>query len=99
MLNKNSFINGMFVGFLIPLVSFGVLMLLYKGLEASGVIGTTALSENFRVRTMAIVAIAFNAIPMNRFQKRRYTDSMRGIVIPTMVFVVIWMVYFGLDLL
>jgi len=99
MFNKNSFINGMLLGFLIPIITFGLLMLLYSGLEASGIIGQGTLSENFRVRTMAIVAIGFNVFPMNRFQKRRYTDSMRGIVIPTMVFVIIWMLYFGLDLL
>jgi len=99
MFNKNSFINGILVGFLIPIVTFGVLMLIYTGLESAGVIGQGTLSENFRVRTMAIVAIGFNAFAMNRFQKRRFTDSMRGVVIPTIVFVIIWMVYFGLDLL
>ncbi len=99
MFKKNSFINGVIVGFLLPLLGFGVLMLIYQGLEAGGIIGEGTLSENFRVRTLAIVAIALNAIPLNKFQKRRFTDSMRGMVIPTMVYVVVWMVFFGMDLL
>ena len=52
-------------------------------------------SEGFRRRTFAIVAIGLNSIPMNIAFKRKQTDTMRGIVIPTFVYVAAWLYVFG----
>ena len=49
----------------------------------------------FRERTTGIIAICCNMIPINAFQKRRFTHSMRGVVLATVLYVIVWVVYFG----
>lgn len=49
----------------------------------------------FRERTTGIIAICLNLIPLNAFQKRRAINSMRGVVLATVLYVIAWVVYFG----
>ncbi|MBR9919395.1 MAG: hypothetical protein GYB31_01055 [Bacteroidetes bacterium] len=96
MFKKNSFINGLILGILVPVIAYGILYFIFEMLENAGVMSAEGFRPQFRERTTGIVAIAFNAILMNVFQKRRFTDSMRGVVLPTFVFVAIWMyLYLG----
>ena len=53
-----------------------------------------AMSTMFRERTLSICAIALNALFMKRYDKWRYTETMRGIVLPTFVYVIVWIIYF-----
>ena len=95
MLNKNSILIGLASGIIIPLLVFGLLMLLYHQLEAMGTVSTKGFSPMFRERTTGIIAICCNLIPLNAFQKRRFTHSMRGVVLATVLYVIVWVVYFG----
>jgi hypothetical protein len=99
MFQRNSLPLGLAIGILLPLAGFGILYLLYQGLDMLGVVSSEGLSHNFRLRTIGIVAIALNALPMNRAFKKRLTQTMRGITIATFVFVVIWLVFFGRSVL
>ena len=94
-LNKNSFPEGLIIGFVIPLVGFAVLFAIFYGLESiTERQGKAIFSENFMYRTAGIVAIGLNALPMNKAFKKKFTDTMRGIVVFTFVFIVIWVIYF-----
>lgn len=95
MWEKNNIIVGLGLGTLLPLLTFIVLYFGYNQLEAAGVVSEIGFSPMFRERTTSIIAICTNLIPLNIFQKRRATQSMRGIVLSTVVYVVIWVVYFG----
>lgn len=95
MWKRNSIPVGLAIGFLIPFVVFGLLMLLYNQLETMGIVSDEGFSPMFRERTSGIIAICFNLIPMNAFYKRRAVNSMRGVVLSTVVYVIIWVVYFG----
>ena len=96
MLKHNSLINGLILGFLIPLAGYVLLTGIFQGIEnMRDAIGDEIFSTDFRRRTFAIVAIGLNAIPMNIAYKRKQTDTMRGIVIPTFIFVGIWLWRFG----
>lgn len=95
MLRQNTIQAGIILGFLLPFVVFVVLRLLFDGLEQGGVIGAGDFSENFRMRTIALVAIGLNVILLNQFQQNYRTQSMRGVVIATAVYVIVWLVYFG----
>ncbi len=95
MWNRNSIPVGLAIGILLPLMAFGLLMLLYSQLEAAGIVSEEGFSPMFRERTTGVIAICFNLIPLNAFQKRRAINSMRGVVLATVVYVIIWVVYFG----
>lgn len=95
MLKQNSILAGLILGILIPLVSFGILLLLFQTLESIGWVSSKGFSPQFRERTLGIVSIGLNAIPMNLAYKKRMTNIMRGIVLPTFLYVVIWLLYFG----
>jgi len=95
MWNRNSIPAGLIIGIVLPMLGFTLLYFGYSQLEAAGVVSQRGFSNMFRERTTSIIAICLNLIPLNQFQKRRSTHSMRGIVIATTLYVIIWVVYFG----
>lgn len=95
MLNRNAIWFGFVVGVVLPLVGFTLLYFIFQYLDRAGAVSNVGLSEDFRIRTTGIIAIALNAVTLNRFYNRRATQSMRGIVIATFIYVVVWVVMFG----
>ncbi len=91
---RNEIWIGLLMGFILPLLGFGLLYGIFALLDQEGMVSNVGLSKDFRQRTIGIVAIGLNAILMNRFQKNRATESMRGIVIITFVYVVLWLYFF-----
>jgi len=95
MLNKNSIWIGIGVGLVLPFVGYAILLEIYDYLEGIGLLRRTGFSPTFRQRTLMVMSICLNLIPFNIFQRRKYTDTMRGLVIPTAIYVVLWLFYFG----
>ena len=98
MLNRNELWVGLLVGILLPLVSFTILYNLFSLLEQKGAASGTGFSQNFRERTLALVAIAANLIPMNVYRKRRWDNPIRGVVIATALLAIVWTVRYGIKL-
>lgn len=86
--------TGLLIGILLPLVAFPLLYLLFLGFENLEFMSDQGFRPLFKERTSAIVAIAANTYPMNIYQKRRSTNTMRGIVIPTFVLIAVWIILF-----
>ncbi len=95
MFNRNNVVAGILLGIILPIVVFVLLYQVFSLLEIRGAASGAGLSENFRVRTLAIVAMAVNVLPMRVFQKRRWEDSVRGIVVATAALALGWVFYFG----
>ncbi|HMX41745.1 MAG TPA: hypothetical protein PK971_16370 [Saprospiraceae bacterium] len=98
MFYRNEIWVGVLFGLLLPLCSFVLLYELFGLLEARGAASGAGLSSNFRERTLAIVAIALNIIPMNLYRKRRWDLSMRGIVIATSLLALVWVLRYAVAL-
>lgn len=98
-INKDSILFGIAIGLVVPFVGYALLLTLFDQLEAVGWINPNGFSPTFRQRTLSIVAICLNTIPMNIFKKRWWNDSMRGVVFPTGLYVIAWIVYFGQHIL
>ncbi|TNE55869.1 MAG: hypothetical protein EP344_13070 [Bacteroidetes bacterium] len=98
MFNRNALWVGLVYGILFPLVGFLLLYNLFGLLEMKGAASGEGFSANFRERTLAIVAVALNLIPLNIYRKRRWDLSMRGIVIATAVLAFAWLFRYGLYL-
>lgn len=87
-LNKDSLSLGILSGIFMPLFGFGLLQGLFivlSNLVNSGY-------GNWSMRTITLLAICFNLIPFNYYKKRRYENSMRGIIVPTVILAIIWAV-------
>lgn len=98
MFNRNEIWVGLLIGLLLPLVGFALLYEIFALLEQKGAASGAGLSSNFRERTLAIVAIAANLLPMNVYRRRRWELSMRGVVVATAVLALIWVLRYGLKL-
>jgi hypothetical protein len=95
MFQKNNLLYGVLIGLLLPALGFALIYFGYALLENSGVVSERGFSPYFRERTSAVIAICLNLLPLNKFMKARATQSMRGIVLATVVLVAAWVIYFG----
>ncbi|MDG1297294.1 MAG: hypothetical protein P8P48_09155 [Saprospiraceae bacterium] len=92
---KNNIGVGLAIGLITPVAGYLVLMSIFSLIDDSGSLDSVvSMSTMFRERTLSICAIALNALFMKRYDKWRYTETMRGIVLPTFVYVIIWIIYF-----
>lgn len=98
-LNRNAVWIGLLVGLLVPFVGYAVLLLIYETLEDMGMASSIGFFSNFRTRTIALIAVSLNIIPMNMFMSRRHGNSMRGVLIITVAYAIIWFLYFRETLL
>ena len=93
---QNTIKTGVIIGILLPLTVLGILLGGFYLIDQSGILDNVmSMSPYFRERTLTLVAIASNAIPMNLYNKLRYTQTIRGIVFPTFLFIGIWLFYFS----
>lgn len=95
MFDKNSIWLGIALGLAVPFVGYAILLSIYDYLDASGVLVRTGLSPTFRQRTLMVISLCLNLLPFNYYQRIKYTDTMRGIVFPTAIYVIAWIIYFG----
>ncbi|PHN04109.1 hypothetical protein [Flavilitoribacter nigricans] len=86
--NRNEIWIGLVVGLLLPFVGYALL------LSASDYIINNNLGSGFRPRSLALIAVCLNIIPMNVFMSRGQGQSMRGLLIMTIVYAVVWFLYF-----
>lgn len=99
MFDKDNLTLGLAIGLALPLIGFLVIYFGYMRLEETGVVSEPMVTALFRERTASIIAICLNVIPLNLFQRNRVTQSMRGIVLATGIYIIAWIIYFGRYLL
>ena len=98
-LNKDAILTGVVIGILVPFIGYALLLEIYDRLAASGMISDIGLSETFRLRTIALLAICLNLIPFIIYNRKWFYNTMRGIVFPTVLYAIIWFIYFSEGLL
>lgn len=84
--DKNNLPFGLILGIAFPLLGYGLL----KGLF--WVLSQWVNSDygDWRTRTITLLAICFNLIPFNAFIKGKHENSMRGVIIPTVIYGATW---------
>lgn len=98
MLQRDEIWVGLLYGLLLPTAGFFLLYNLFSLLEIKGAASGIGFSENFRERTLAIVAIAINLYPLSLFRRRRWERAMRGVVIATTLLALGWLMMYGVKL-
>lgn len=90
---------GIAIGICAPIAAYGILLFLYEQLDNLEILNPEGLAPNFRERTIAIIALIANAIAMQWANNRLMTNHMRGIIFPTLVYVGMWMWFYGFELM
>ena len=99
-LKKDSVWVGLAIGLLLPIGVYGILRLLYQLLDSVGILSDVGFAEDFRTRTLALVAICSNLILMQTFRKKHYQyETIRGMLIASMILVAIWFWLYGFKML
>jgi len=98
MFQKDSIVAGLIAGVLIPFVGYAIWLEIYDQLEAAEMISAFRVGD-FRRRTSALLGICLNLIPFTIFNRKRFHNSMRGIIFPTLIYGCIWFFYFGVKML
>ncbi len=91
---KNNLQLGISIGLILPMVVYFTLTSLYTLLAQTGVVQNN-LSSSFSERTIGLLAIAFNVIPMRYYQKHRmWGRTMQGVTISMALLAIIWMIFY-----
>ena len=90
---------GVIAGLAAPIFWYFIWLSLYDAIETMGWIEPGGISEDFRQRTSALVAICLNILPLQIFKNRYLDRSMRGIVFPTVFYVGVWLYFFASSVL
>ncbi|WP_367388856.1 hypothetical protein [Lewinella sp. LCG006] len=90
---------GLLIGVVVPFVGYAVLMMILEQLGASETLGNSRLNFDFKERTLTLLALALNLVPMRIFMRAYANKALRGLVLATLAYGMIWMFYFGRQLL
>ncbi len=95
MFNRNEIWAGLVFALLLPIVAFLLFYNLFGLLEQAGAASGEGFSASFRERTLSLVALTFNLIPLHIYRRRRWDLAMRGVVIATGLIAIGWVLWFG----
>jgi hypothetical protein len=99
-LKKDSVWIGLLFGLLIPIAVYLFLLLIYQLMDSMGIFSDVGFAEDFRTRTLALIAICSNLVFMQTFRKSHHRhETTRGILIASMILVGIWFWKFGFKML
>ena len=96
---KDSVWLGIGIGLLVPALIYALLITIYTLLDSMGIFSDVGFAEDFRIRTLALFAICGNLIMMQRFRNAYRHETIRGILIASMILVVIWFIMFGFKMI
>ena len=94
LLKRNTILTGIILGILLPLAGFWIIKGLFVFFTNIGWFDPNGFSESWRLRTISLLAICLNIFPFNWYRKNRFDESMRGLIFPTTLFVIIWVIRF-----
>lgn len=99
MLDKNSIVLGLILGIAIPFVGYSLWLIVFEQLTNAGVMSSQGFSSSWRQRTTGLLAICCNLIPFIIYNRKRYDNTMRGIIFPTVAYAMVWFYFFGASMI
>ena len=96
MIRKNTILYGVLWGLVIPFVGVAILMMIDENITAmEWEIRDGYTYRGQPKRTLFLLGICLNLIPLRIFQNRGWFQSIRGLIFPTLAYAFAWMIYFG----
>lgn len=93
--HKNHIALGILLGICTPIVAYALLLYLFDMFDSLQLTDIDYPRKQFRERTIGMLAIAAELIPFEIYRKWRYDQTMRGLIFPTVAYVVAWIIYYG----
>ncbi len=91
---KNNLQLGIAISLILSMSVYFILTSLYALLAQKGMVHNN-LSSSFSERTIGLLAIAVNVIPMRYYQKHRiWGRTMQGVTIAMALLSIIWMIFY-----
>ncbi len=81
---------GLLIGLVVPFVGYAVWQTFFELLASFG----NNPTASFRPRTMVVLGIFLNLIPLQISKKRKWHDHIRGLGISTVLCAIGWVVYY-----
>lgn len=97
--NKDSIIQGILVGLILPLIGYGILTGVNHLVHTFPSILNTKAGFMFSLKLIMIISICFNGIAGQYFLNRKLDQSIRGLVFPTFALLAVWAYMFLPDVL
>jgi heme/copper-type cytochrome/quinol oxidase subunit 3 len=97
-LEKNVVWVGVIVGLLVPFVGYAILLMLSEWLDAALATYKQNKVSIIDTNTLLLLAICTNLLPFHLFDRNRQRQSMRGVMLATLILGVIWVIYYGFTL-
>ena len=73
---------GILIGLCIPFACYGILLMIYDKMDYYEIFSPVGMAANFRERTIALMAIICNVIPLHIFNKKNiFSDFRRRILV------------------
>ncbi|NNE16302.1 MAG: hypothetical protein HKO66_13950 [Saprospiraceae bacterium] len=92
---NNNILMGLLIGVTVPLLGYFCIETIFNLLTEQGIMDEVSMSSTGkRQRTMALVAICFNIIPLQVIRSRTFGSIIKGIVFATMLYAAFWVYYF-----
>ncbi len=96
MIERDSLMFGILLGVIVPILGFVAVESLFELMTNMGWMSeVSASTSERRFRTLVLVGICWNLIPFNIAKNKRWDQTMRGIVFPTLIYVGAWVYKFG----
>ena len=98
-LDKDNFVLGLIIGMCLPVAAYGIMLTIVDFADSQLLPPDISVSRGFRERTLSVIAICSNLIPFHIYNKRYASNTMRGMIPPTLIWVGIWFWMYGRHLL
>ncbi len=99
MSNKNSLPIGLAIGILFPVFGFSAVYGIFDILVSSGLMDQAASGiKSKRMRTIILIGICTNVFWLRKYNQRLTDQTLRGVVIGTMLWAVGWFIMYYSDL-
>lgn len=96
MMEKDSFLTGIVLGCIVPVLGFIAVEAIFDLLTNVGLMNeVTPLGTTKRLRTLALIALCCNLIPFHIAKRNYWIDTMRGMILPTLIYAGFWVYKFG----
>jgi len=98
-LRKNSLSLGLAIGLLFPLFGISLVYGVFDLLVSSGLMDEAGMEiKGKRIRTIALIGICTNIYWIRKYNQPFTTQTIRGIVIGTMLWSIVWFGYYYTEL-
>lgn len=95
----NNVIVGILIGICVPVVGYALILIVFEQLTAAGLMDDITMgSSRKRMRTLSLLGICCNIIPFEIFRRKYYDNTLRGMVFPTLGYMLYWVYFFYADL-